>query len=273
MKYRKLVCSLIILLGVSILTGNQLRKFIQYNTAIKLLDNGSYDEAITSFRNLGKYKNSTDMVTESRYQRAVSLYENKNYREAYDAFTVLSNYNYKDSVEYLEKFEMKQIGDIITFGNYEWYIISTSSDGYTLLCKDIIYLYKGLYCYMPYHNKNTAITWEDCSIRSWLNDSFYNEFNDEEKERITKTICENSNNNIYNTSGGNDTEDYIFLLSIDETKNIDKKMLASVGKWWLRSPGYEQYYAAEVFVDGMIDTRGYVVDSESGIRPALNLKF
>ena len=46
---------------------------------------------------------------------------------------------------------------------------------------------KALDC-KPYHTTQTAITWKDCSLRTWLNNSFYNEaFNSTEKAILEET--------------------------------------------------------------------------------------
>lgn len=62
--------------------------------------------------------------------------------------------------------------------------------------------------------------WENCSIRTWLNNSFKNiAFNDEEQKNIINTHVYsrgNPNNILSDDKIGNDTDDYIFLLDIYE---------------------------------------------------------
>lgn len=54
-----------------------------------------------------------------------------------------------------------------------------------LLCKDsvddVIY------------NKAYETTWEECSLREWLNNEFYNSFSESEKTAIV--LCKNENPN------------------------------------------------------------------------------
>ena len=76
-----------------------------------------------------------------------------------------------------------------------------------LLCKNTIEN-------KAYNYKRMSITWEACTLRKWLNEDFYNGFKKEEKALIAQTECENKNNSKYGTNGGNDTEDYIFLLRL-----------------------------------------------------------
>ena len=109
----------------------------------------------------------------------------------------------------------------------------------------------------------------------------------------------------YNANGGNDTQDKIFLLSYREAnkyfevawENHQNKKSHIVptdyaimqgastnssnkteggkaaGYWWLRSPGYRQYYAASVSSDGSL-YYSYVNFADASVRPAfyLNLK-
>jgi len=83
-----------------------------------------------------------------------------------------------------------------------------------------------------YHIKDEDVTWEDSTIRSWLNgysasagmqegDSNSKNFIDtafgiSEQQVIKETIVENKDNINYGTDGGNDTYDKIFLLSESE---------------------------------------------------------
>lgn len=90
---------------------------------------------------------------------------------------------------------------------------------------------------MPYHTKDESVTWETCTLRSWLNgyegsvnlanNSYTNPgasfmskaFNSSELEMILKIQLENSSfltENIYNS-----TEDSIFLLSEQDVINTD----------------------------------------------------
>ena len=112
-----------------------------------------------------------------------------------------------------------------------------------------------------------------CTLRTWLNNDFYNEFSNEEKAMIKKTHNSNPDNSEYNTDGGSDTDDYFFLLSIDEAEDVNEKIRANGSWWWLRSPGHYQYRAAGVYRDGSLRTSGIDARIVNGVRPALNLKF
>ena len=200
------------------------------------------------------------------YKSAVSAFEAGDYEKAYDNFYKVKNY--KDSDDYLAKPEIIQgadVGDIVTFGDYTWYVINKTDSGCTLLSEECV-------AEKAYNEKYESITWEECTLRTWLHDDFYNEFNDDEKAMIEKTHNSNPDNSKYSTDGGSDTDDYVFLLSLDEAEKVDENIRATGSWWWLRSPGYYQLHAS-VLSDGSLGTYGSSVDREIGVRPALNLKF
>ncbi len=130
-------------------------------------------------------------------------------------------------------------------------------------------------CDKPYNEEFTAVTWERCTLRKWLNEDFYSSFTDEEKAMIIDTTVVNRDNKKYGTKGGNDTTDKIFLLSIEEAeKQFANDASRAVGSWWwLRSPGYSQNYAAGVDDDGSLYLHGHDVRFVRDVCPALNLKF
>jgi len=188
-------------------------------------------------------------------------------------------------------------GDIITFGHYEqdnnlyngsepieWRVLAVENGRALLISK------YGLDV-KPYHTKYKSITWEKCWLRGWLNEDFYNiAFDSPEKSRILQVKIKNPDNPKYGTQGGNDTRDNIFLLSIDEANRYfasddDRKCLASDyakengaynvyinnerSWWWLRSPGYESFYAALVSPDGGVGISGDIIYSDlDAVRPA-----
>jgi hypothetical protein len=118
------------------------------------------------------------------------------------------------------------VGEIITFGTYpqmaeggdrtpiEWRVLQNSGSELFLLSKCILDCKR-------YHGKSVDIkwrdcvdiTWRDCDLRKWLNDEFVNiAFTVAEKEFIKTTHCTD------NGEGTPDTEDKVFLLSVNEIK-------------------------------------------------------
>lgn len=111
----------------------------------------------------------------------------------------------------------------------KWRVLSVDGDDAFLLAD------KNLDC-QRYHDTEKDVTWETCTIRSWLNgygaeanqegkdysgDNFLdNAFTPEEQSAIETTCVANNNDNAhYPTEGGNDTSDKVYLLSLNEVMN------------------------------------------------------
>ena len=144
-----------------------------------------------------------------------------------------------------------------------------------------------------YNENDEDITWEESSLRTWLNGEFINRaFSDEEKENINITEVVNQDNQFCGTEGGNNTADKIFLLSLQEVApKFDGKeygfldyeaincKTSSFSKmetmyWWLRSPGSDGDTAAVIFDNGWIWADGNTVNYYGvGVRPALHLNL
>jgi len=187
--------------------------------------------------------------------------------------------------------------DIITFGNYNWRVLDTKDDKILIITEKIIEL-------RWYNKEFVEITWADCELRKYLNNEFYNTFNQDEKARILTVANRNPDNPWFKTKGGIDTTDNIFLLSLeqvcqyfgDSSENLQNKgsqkwyiedgnngkRQAKFGNdyhWWrLRSSGYYSRTAASVSSNGNVYVRGNGVYGRprdgGGVRPALwlNLK-
>ncbi|MBR6091085.1 MAG: serine/threonine protein kinase, partial [Anaerolineaceae bacterium] len=182
-------------------------------------------------------------------------------------------------------------GDIITFGRYEqdeytgadpieWQVL-TVEDGRALVVSRYVLAAKA------YNDTLAHITWENCSLRKWLNEDFYNiAFSSREREKIKEVLNSNPGND--NVEGGNDTQDRIFLLSSREAsryfKNNDARRCPGSYRaiqngvnvnngyawWWLRSPGTTVGKAADVISGGYVGLDGSDIRFISlGVRPAL----
>ena len=163
---------------------------------------------------------------------------------------------------------------------------------------------KGLDC-KDYNEEFTAITWENCTLRNWLNNEFYvTAFSGGEQGAIVEQTVVNEDNPKYGTEGGNDTRDKVFLLSIGEAENpeygfceeystysVSRRIKASgyahargawinsgnyAGNcyWWLRSPGGDTNDAADVYYGGSVGRNGGDVDtSDHAVAPALHINL
>ncbi|MCQ2527648.1 MAG: DUF6273 domain-containing protein [Saccharofermentans sp.] len=169
-----------------------------------------------------------------------------------------------------------EVGDIITFGNYgdeaiTWRVLD-KEDGKVLLITENELTEK------KYHDSGVSVTWESSTLRAWLNSDFYNEaFSPDEQDEILTTTVIAAPNPEYNIDPGNDTQDKVYLLSIDEVNKYfnsdESRTISSEGStncWWLRTPGNCDYFAAfvdgsgTIWYDGNAAVNGYNV-----VRPAM----
>ncbi len=188
------------------------------------------------------------------------------------------NKSYEDHKEAAELADAS-VGDVVVFGDIRWYVTAKTETGYTLLSeKPVIKQAFRKSGYGIFTSK-----WEDSTVRVWLNEEFYNTFTEEEKELIVKTHNVTADSTEYGTDGGNDTDDYIYLLSVEEANALDNSV-RKCGSWyeldyqwwWLRSPGVNADYVTYVgkHEDGVIDPHGDIAGNDYGaVRPALNIRI
>ncbi len=132
-----------------------------------------------------------------------------------------------------EAFERKQKNDpgIIEFGRYptsvdgkktpiKWQILEKEGDRAFVISKYVIEKKRYNEC-----GKDVKVwdcegtTWEECTLRSWLNDEFIHEaFNEEERQRIETTFLINDKIRGTKSKSGNNTTDKVFILSVSEVE-------------------------------------------------------
>jgi hypothetical protein len=98
---------------------------------------------------------------------------------------------------------------VIQFGNYIWRVLD-ESDGKILLLSEYIVEHRA------YNEDREDVTWETCTLRSYLNNEFLYSFNESDRARIIEANIVNKDNPWEGASGGNTTIDRVFVLSIDE---------------------------------------------------------
>ncbi|MDR2687720.1 MAG: DUF6273 domain-containing protein [Oscillospiraceae bacterium] len=191
-----------------------------------------------------------------------------------------------------------QDGSYFKFEPIEWRVLSNSGGELFLLAE------KNLDSQKAYNATNTAITWENCALRKFLNGTpghvySYNfigwAFTAAEQAAIKTTSVSNPLNPDFLTiPSGNTTNDKIFLLSIGEAQDaalgfVDNTSRVAVNtaytakfpyttgagvgnSWRLRSPGSYTHAAAIVYHDGTVYSAGdFVTGGGYGVRPALKL--
>ena len=172
----------------------------------------------------------------------------------------------------------------ITFGRYpktsngeiddiEWLVLKQEGKKVLLISNDALDCQK-------YNENNTDVTWENCSLRKWLNETFITSaFSAEEINMISSTLVVADKTRAYTTAAVKDTVDKIFLLSSTEANlylNAGNARVCQASeycrakggygssRWWLRSPG------AYVSEDGTVNFGGRsVFVSNNAVRPAM----
>ena len=200
--------------------------------------------------------------------------------------------------------------DCIYFGNYyqsnsstkepiKWRVLSVNGNDAFLLADQNL-------DDKPYNEEYTDVTWATCTLRTWLNDTFLNTaFTSAEQVAIKNTTVVNDDNPYYDTEGGENTTDKVYLLSIAEASNTaygfngefrtesetrEAKNTAYAkecgawtsasteyegnGDWWLRSPGDGSGDASDVGSNGYGSSTGFSVYFDGdAVRPALHLNL
>jgi hypothetical protein len=327
--------------------GRILAPMLKYNDAADMEKNGRHEYAIEAYIDLGDYKDARSragdilsaqvesLLNEREYDKAEALISNYDFPDMADIYkgvrnragdilsvqvesllnegeydeaeALISNYDFPSMADIAAKCKtyVFNVGDCIAFGGHEWLVLNKKSNKALLISKNIIDMRK----YQSGRDRSN-VTWENCVLRQWLNNDFYNEFGAVEKVRILDTIVSNEANPWFDSStsthatysepvGGNNTVDRFFPLSIAEALqyfgdsgklaagNIDGTWVIDddyndartayynnqVDWWWLRSPGEDGYSVAYVNYDGGIDVYGSSKVDEGGVRPAFWLSL
>ena len=199
-------------------------------------------------------------------------------------------------------------GDVLKFGSYEqdnnfengpepieWIVLENDQNRILVISRTAVES-------APYQidERNSiwlTATWETCSLRLWLNSEFYNQaFRDDERSLIALSYVTAEPNPDGRDDPGNDTEDYIYLLSISEAQRFfasDEERICSGNaylesygdyavrskntcEWWLRTQGFHNSRAATVLPGGTINKTGSDLDPISlyvTIRPVLSIEL
>ena len=204
----------------------------------------------------------------------------------------------------------RTVENVVTFGHYEqdnntengpeaieWIVLDyDEKENKALLLSKYGLDAKAYNSKSSFHN-----TWESCAIRNWLNNEFLlSAFSAEEQAAVLTMAVDNSTSQGYwETEGGIDTQDQVFLLSYAEANrylgvtregnntkarvsptayaiaqgaSVDKSYQTDDGEpagwWWLRSPGGRLPDASNVSSDGLLDS-DYTANDRGVVRPAL----
>lgn len=299
------VCIAFVIVLNAVIIPNQ-----KYNEAMDLIDSGDYESAYALLEEIGK----NDVIATNKYDRAIDLIDSGDYKAAY---ALLDGLSYRDSEEKLQSMKSQHpqaflggadVGDTVTFGTYEqnnnysdgnenieWVVIDKQEDKIMVVSKYII-------AEQPFNTTNEGhISWENCTLRKWLNNDFLNEaFSGAEKNLITDTTVFSTEYPVvgatYSTTDYS-TTDKIFLLSenernmlssVDALKGIVTESVIALFSdaansdvaninpsnfeplWWLRTTWeYADDPCASVVYGVDYDGWTYAVEENAGVRPAM----
>ncbi len=231
----------------------------KYNRALELYNGQKYEEALNTFKELGNYKDSINKIDEisgkiqdEKYMLAEENYKSQNYAEAMKLYEELEDYkNSKDRIEQI--YNRLADGDEIYFGTYKgeiipWKILKTEQDRMLLITENTVEN-------VAFNDDVKNITYENSTIREWLNSDFLKDFSDGQKERILDKT--------------KNSDDGVFILSKEEYEEYSKNVsLNTDNDWWLRT----KTPAGMMFVYGQsneINESGESVIRAIGVRPCV----
>jgi len=178
-------------------------------------------------------------------------------------------------------------GDHIVLGRYdldantangdeeiEWRVLTVKDREALLISKYVIEE-------INYNSIKEKITWEESSVRHWLNTNFLQRaFSDQERKAISMTTNVNDKDQGIpeKSTGSGASQEQVFLLSYREAIRYfdsDKDRIATtysdaeIKPWWLRSISETKKGAAVVERDGHCTATRTVVYENIFVRPAI----
>lgn len=201
----------------------------------------------------------------------------------------------EDDVEHEDtdgtKYLVRQDKKCYKYEPVKWRVLAVSEDG-----TDAFVMADKTLNFQPYNTTDSdEVTWENASIRTWLDEEFQNKaFTDEEKEGIIPTEIENKKSPEYEGAEGEEEEtpttDRIYLPSWEEITSraygfTDSKAETETrgaavtdfagsdrvwgGNYWLRTISDKNYAGQAACLNG--ETGKNSLSTEDGIRPVLHL--
>ena len=153
------------------------------------------------------------------------------------------------SAELTQMLSEAKLGDYVTIGHYpqndddpepiEWIVLKKKDGKVFLLSRYVLDA-------IPYEESLDKVTWEECTLRAWLNDDFYfDSFTSVERSHIAETKTNEEYDYIYLMNRSEAIEDYlhssfpIWRRGIPTQRAIDNGVYTEKGNcaWWLRTRG------------------------------------
>lgn len=161
-------------------------------------------------------------------------------------------------IRLLENEETKDIKlyDVVDYAGHEWYVIGLNGNEVTLLVKDKVF--RGRIFDKDSNDYKTSV------VRDYINSDI-----------LPKLLGKGANPIPTNLPDVGCT-DKVWLLSLEEAKNLPVEIRKFPSRWWLRSQGRYDYCAAFVNDRGDKGVRilGSVIDYDRyAVRPAMRVKL
>ena len=312
LRKKSLIAAVCILLALAALISAAIVFLLplhRLNRALELLEAGDKDGAYAGLESIY----DCGAISSIKQKKGMELCDRGEYCAAYLLLCKLPGQDCVNKSEEIKKALLQNaaVGDTVFFGSYEqngkekggteaiaWRVLKKEENQLFLISQF------ALDC-MQYNDEMAETTWETCSLRTWLNDSWYNSvFSDAEKKSILLSDVTADRNPGYNTDPGADTKDRIYLLSTRETQTYfttdqdrqcfmtsytlsrgaytskpytpDGEIVEKNGKpactWITRTPGDKPQQVSLVFYDGSVEYYGHEVnDCSFAIRPVMRI--
>ena len=242
------------------------------------------------------------VVPQYNYTKAMEYLQNGDLLNAYQFFD--NAQGFRDSDEQaaairarpdyqLALIRQAETGDTIVYGSYEqdnhtengkeqiqWILLAKDENRALLLSERALLM-------RPFHTSDEAVSWENSSLRSWLNAEFLNAaFTTEEISHIPLAPVP-----VGDEETGGDTMDRVFLLSSREFANLvpsaDEECMPTAAvaaeaglrstyepvAWWLRSVMAESSKVKYVDSSGSSYNEADATDEDIAIRPAIWVEY
>ena len=266
-KRRKIVLLVILaVLVLGVLSVTVILPHVLYRSAIAQIDAGEYAPAYRTLVLLGKYKDSDSRSQEIRTQAQLQM---------------IAQAKVKDEVTFGRMEQDNKVANGAE--DIPWIVLDKGEDKALLVSKYAL-------DFQPYAQSG-EITWENSSLRGWLNDSLLkNAFTKDERAAIAKTTVTPDKNPAFGADPGGATRDKLFVLSRSEVRTYfslaesayckatawasvkDTSDYRLSSKWWTRTPGSAP--GRVMAIGALTSIIGEPVeDTGTAVRPAMWVSF
>ena len=229
-----------------------------------------------------------------RYLFGIGYFYSGQYTHGQAAFEQLGDF--LDSEQWAQKCEFAGLkeagkGDTVIYGDYHWKVLSKRKGTIRLIMVDVSASAEekltgsgtviggsgstAEFYSHAYHDAAEAVSWEVSSLRAWLNtEVLENHFDENERAHMQLQVCEADRNEEYGTAYTETTEEYITILSAEETEKYADVISTLSHNWWLRTPGNDMSSAAYYTAKGEVMYYGNRVDEDGmTVRPVITVSL